>query len=175
MGLIDKKTRIIDFVLTEKGRDLLAQNKLRIKHYAFSDELIDYSGSLVQSMKQSASMDDIVYRNYIAPEATSMGGTGLPRDLSSFLYTCPEQRNALPPFQTSVSGSLTLNRTFNNVDFNAFILDYIPQGIANYEYDLLFITERDDTLASDREAQYKAEQDLAQLAIEDPYFVRLVR
>lgn len=46
MGLIDKKNHIIDFQLTNKGRELLSKNSLNFVYYAFSDDQIDYSASI---------------------------------------------------------------------------------------------------------------------------------
>lgn len=46
MGLLDKKERILDVVLTDKGREQMARNNLNFRYYAFSDEGVDYSGSL---------------------------------------------------------------------------------------------------------------------------------
>jgi hypothetical protein len=161
MGFLDKKTRIIDMCLTEKGRELLARNELRIAHYAFSDDLIDYSGSLSQSLAQSGSMDEVVYKNYVPVEASSMGGKGLTRDLQSFLFTCAEQRDLLPPFSTNVSGTINLNRVASKVYF--FDLFTKTKNRATDNVDVVVITERDDTAAGDREAQYSAEQSLEKL------------
>ena len=173
MGFLDKKTRVIDFCLTERGRDLLAENQLRIVHYAFSDELIDYSGSLSEYITNSGSYDDIVYKNYVPIEASTLGRTGLPRDLTSFLYTCPEQRSFLPPFVLSTSSSLSLQRLYSDVPYGRFVSRYMQAGVANP--DTVMVTERDDTLPTDRQDQYAAEQDLQRLAQEDPYFINLVK
>jgi hypothetical protein len=174
MGFLDKKTRIVDIQLTDLGRTLLAQNQLRIAHYAFSDELIDYSGSISQAGVQSASLDDVVYRNFVPVEASSMGGSGgIQRDLTSFLFTCQEQRDVLPPFSTNVSGALNLHRLFENLAFYEFVSRFL--GNSNENGDVVVITSRDDTLASDREAQYSAEQSLQMLAQEDPVLVSLIK
>jgi len=45
MGFLDKKERILDVVLTQKGRELLSKSQLNFSYYAFSDDGIDYSGS----------------------------------------------------------------------------------------------------------------------------------
>ncbi len=170
MGLLDKKTRIIDMQLTDHGRELLARNQLRVVHYAFSDELIDYSGSLSQSLAQSASLDAIVYKNFVPVETTSMRRV---TDLKSFLYTCPEQRDALPPFTSNVTGALNLTRLYKSYLFDDFILGVL--GDTTQNPDVVVITERDDTKLGDREAQYSAEQSLDKLAEEDPQYVLLTK
>lgn len=172
MGLLDKKTRIMDVCLTARGRDLLAQNKLRIKHYAFSDDMIDYSGALAQSIRQSASMDDIVYRNHVGSEADSMGSTGVQRDLASFLYSCNEQRSLLPPFVMNVSGSASLDRHYEMVPYNKFVsVDMNEVNDDTY----IINTQRDDSTPQDREIQYIAQQDILKLAEDDPIIVTLVK
>lgn len=42
MGFIDPKTRIIDFKLTQKGRELLAKGKLQVKYFSLFDDEVDY-------------------------------------------------------------------------------------------------------------------------------------
>jgi hypothetical protein len=174
MGLLDKKTRIIDMQLTTLGREQLARNQLRVAHYAFSDDLIDYSSSLAQAIAQSGSIDEIVFKHFIPIEASAMGNrNGVPADLQSFLYTCPEQRNALPPFTTNVSGAINLSRTFKSYTFDQFLLTAF--GDPNNDSDLVVMTERDDTAAGDRAAQFSAEQNIEKLAQEDPLLVSLTR
>jgi len=46
MGFLDKKERILDIVLTDRGRELLSKNEMHVSYYAFSDDGINYSGSL---------------------------------------------------------------------------------------------------------------------------------
>lgn len=42
MGFLDPKERILDIILTEKGRELLSKGELVIKYYAFFDDEVDY-------------------------------------------------------------------------------------------------------------------------------------
>lgn len=41
-SFLDSKERIMEVILTQKGRQKLAQGKLNIKYYAFHDDEIDY-------------------------------------------------------------------------------------------------------------------------------------
>jgi len=130
MGLLDKKERVLDIVLTQRGRELLSKNQLIVKHYAFSDEGVNYSGSLYSSVNVSGTtFDDDVYRG-LSFEATSKfqttppgpGGTSITNpifqtnvgSLSSYLYTVPEGSNTLPDFKigANVSASIELERRF---------------------------------------------------------------
>ena len=42
MGFLDTKERIMEFILTQKGKEYLSEGKFNIKFYAFSDDEIDY-------------------------------------------------------------------------------------------------------------------------------------
>jgi hypothetical protein len=51
MGFLNPKERIIDIKLTQKGRELLSQGKLKVKFFSLFDDEVDYkntslSGSL---------------------------------------------------------------------------------------------------------------------------------
>lgn len=82
MGLLNKKERVLDVVLTDKGREQMARNNLNFRYYAFSDEGIDYSGSLTAvnsstrftdnraSMIQSASDESEGGFSFVAATAT---------------------------------------------------------------------------------------------------------
>lgn len=56
MGFLDKKTRVIDFTLTELGRELYASGKLDFAYYSFFDDGLDYdpyySGTLTDSERE---------------------------------------------------------------------------------------------------------------------------
>lgn len=60
MAFLDKKERILDIVLTEEGRKLLAQNDLDFAYYAFSDDGIDYSGSLNASRQKNIKLEEYI-------------------------------------------------------------------------------------------------------------------
>lgn len=109
MAFLNQKERILDIVLTDKGRELLSKNQLQFKYYAFSDEGINYSGSLSASVSVSSSLDDIVRRNF-SFEADQRKE----RDLRSFLYTIDRNKKVLPQFRTSIdiSSSLQLERRY---------------------------------------------------------------
>ena len=69
MGLLDQKERVLDFRLTDKGRERLSKNQLNFSYYAFSDDGIDYSGSISSSVLISGSnLNDFVHINTFAFE-----------------------------------------------------------------------------------------------------------
>jgi hypothetical protein len=110
MGFLDQKNRVLDVVLTDYGRELLAQNKLNFQYYAFSDEGIDYSGSLSRSLAASATLDNYIHRD-VSFEADQRQTIN---DLRSFLYTIPQERRVLPEFKINadLTSSVELERKY---------------------------------------------------------------
>jgi hypothetical protein len=116
MGILDPKERILDVVLTNRGKELLSKNQLDFTYYAFSDEEIDYSGSLSASIMESSSIDDQVFRNlsFESDQRKKSLGT-YQRTLETFLFTIPSRRKVLPEFKTSLDergGSVTADKSF---------------------------------------------------------------
>lgn len=114
MGLLDQKTRVIDFQLTDLGRELLSENRLNFTYYIFSDDGVDYSGSL--SARQSAqptstgsSFDDFVHTNTFCFEPTRRND----KAINNFLFTMPLGDEVVPQFVSSITGSFTLNRNYS--------------------------------------------------------------
>ena len=158
MGLLDKKERILDIVLTDKGRDLLSKNRLSFTYYAFSDEGVDYSGSLVPTV--SSSLDNYVHRN-LSYEADQRKG----KDLASFLYTIPSREAVLPEFfaDVNLTSSLDLYRYF---EFSPLSVESVSPSIKAQESDGVVIRatvqdpqDRQDSYAS-HQKQAKTIQDL---------------
>jgi hypothetical protein len=96
MAFLDRE-RILDIVLTDKGRELMSKNQLKFIHFAFSDEGIDYSGSLA-SLVGSGSFDDFVHRDLSFEADQRANGKESLRnvDLKTFLYTIPAGNSVLP-------------------------------------------------------------------------------
>lgn len=131
MGFLDQKERILDIVLTDFGRELLAQNQLNFKYYAFSDEGMDYSGSLSASLAVSSSFENYVHRD-LSFEADQRKD----EDLRSFLFTIPQTNRVLPEFKISmdVSSSVVLERKFY---INTIILRNRPTATTQKPVDIV--------------------------------------
>jgi hypothetical protein len=69
MGFLDKKERILDIVLTDRGRELMSKNQLKVAYYAFSDDGVNYSGSLV------AAQPELLHGARVA-QSTTTGSAG---------------------------------------------------------------------------------------------------
>jgi hypothetical protein len=85
----------MDVVLTDYGRQLLAENSLDFVYYAFSDEGIDYSGSIA-TKNFTGSIDNVVFRNFSFEEPQR--GSTTNTDLKYFLYTIPAKTSKVPEF-----------------------------------------------------------------------------
>jgi len=100
MAFLDPKERVLDVVLTAKGRELLSQNLLGFEFFAFSDDGVDYGGALTASLDASGSVDEYIRRTFMfeAPQFRDDKGD---QDFQSFLYTIPAGRQTLPEFTTN--------------------------------------------------------------------------
>lgn len=125
MALLDPKERILDIVFTDRGRQLLAQNQVNFVYYAFSDEGVDYSGSL-STVAFTGSIDNYILRNMSFEETQRKN-----LDFSSYLYTIPPKSKKVPEFiiaastmpaGSSLTGSVTLKRSFGKT--TDFVQDY---------------------------------------------------
>lgn len=132
MAFLDQKERILDVVLTDYGRELLAKNQLNFVFYCFSDEGIDYSGSLSASMRVSSTLDNYIRRD-VSFEADQRQNI---TDLKSFLYTIPAEKQILPEFKISVdlTSSIELERKYQ---INTLILQNKSTTIVNKPIDVV--------------------------------------
>jgi hypothetical protein len=130
MAFLNQKERILDVVLTDKGRELLSKNLLEFSFYAFSDEGMNYSGSLSASLAQSSSFDDYVHRG-LSFEANQRTSDNRYNDttLKSFLFTVPSRSKVVPEFKTSIDtsieGSALVGRAANVILKRSYFLNRI--------------------------------------------------
>lgn len=113
MGLLDKKERIFDVQLTDKGRDLLSKNLLNFSYYCFSDDGINYSGSLNERStavtNSGAFFDDFVHTNTFCFEPSRIYN----KTINYFLFTVPSQNEVIPQFVSNITSSFTLSRNYS--------------------------------------------------------------
>jgi hypothetical protein len=153
MGLLDKKERILDITLTDFGRDLFSKNQLQIKYYAFSDEGIDYSGSLSASaVFVSSSYDDQIYNTLTFESDQRLGQ----QTLKTFLFNGPINKNVSPQFITSRDSNteITLERRYQ-----VRTIQEIPQ-IQNNNPIVVRINENRNFSSNDRNLTYLYNQRL---------------
>lgn len=114
MAFLDPKERVLDIVLTDYGRQLLAENSLNFVYYAFSDEGIDYSGSIATE-NFTGSIDGLVFRNLSFEESQRKNS-----DLKYFLYTIPAKTSKIPEMviTPTTSSAITLKRNYYTQQFS---------------------------------------------------------
>lgn len=116
--------------MTDKGRELLSKNQLNFSYYAFSDEGIDYSGSLqLTNTNFSGSIDEVVFRN-LSFESTQKRN----QDLSSFLYTIDSREKKVPEFTSDTQeGTITLERNYFSIPLGSD-LNYVNHIIYSPDF-----------------------------------------
>jgi hypothetical protein len=151
MGILDPKVTIYDVVITDKGRELLAEGKLNFIYYAFSDQGINYSGSLCiisgTNVPSGTTLDDYLHRNF-SFEADQRIGSSIeePKDLNSFLYTVSNTSKTIPELKISESGSIQLKRTNTKILTKDIHKVYKQKKITDYSQVFIKTTQKDKTL-----------------------------
>src|SRR3990167_6300812 len=143
-GLLDKKERIFDIILTNKGRELLSKNQLNFTWYTFSDDSIDYSGSIKDTLATTGSLDDYMQKMFI--NEVDQRNTRKSNDLKNFLFTAPINTNILPEFRISLTGSINLKMKYKTISF--------IDAVKNKPSGDVFVKTALDTLLSDRHSDY---------------------
>jgi len=100
MGFLDKKERILDIVLTGKGREFFSKNNLNFSYYAFSDDQFDYSGSFSASLALSVSFDSYVHKSLMLEAATYNDS------ISNFLYSIDDAKIVLPEMVSNIDDQI---------------------------------------------------------------------
>jgi hypothetical protein len=97
VGLLDKQSRVIDFVLTERGRRLYAAGELDFTYYAFFDDGIDYdpysSGSLSHEQRE---LDIESTPMFEAPFVREVRGAEAGCEPRSHLFTAAPGYGSIP-------------------------------------------------------------------------------
>ena len=112
MGFLDAKDRIVDFVLTERGRQLFALGALDFTFFAVFDDGIDYDPWSAESpdddgrqaMIESTAM-------FEAPSIPIPQATSSSLEPSSHVFTAADGFVVIPKIDPSVTASLALHCT----------------------------------------------------------------
>jgi len=124
MGILDKKSRIIHFRLTDTGRDLLSRGQLDFKYYKFFDDGVDYTLS-----------DEDIVNEVMIPETEYNSSVLCARSLSTIEAT----DSHVKPYMTVSKNAVTLKkRQQDSVDLARVTLTgivdvYIESDIFQFE------------------------------------------
>ena len=110
MGFLDAKDRIVDFVLTERGRQLYALGELDFTYFAVFDDGIDYdpwsqsdlSDSDRESLIESTAM-------FEAPSVPLPSGPTASLEPRSHVFTAADGYNSIPRPSIGMTASLVLS------------------------------------------------------------------
>lgn len=106
MGFLDKQSRVIDVVLTERGRRLFATGELDFAYYAMFDDGIDYdpysSGSLSHEEREEMIESTLMLEAPFIPEVRGAEAPGEPR---SHVFTAAPDYAAIPHLNSPSDGS----------------------------------------------------------------------
>lgn len=123
MGFLDRKSRVVDIVLTGRGRELFAIGKLDFAHYAFFDDGVDYdpysTGSLTDEER-----DELIHSTpmFEAPLIPDRRTATLPLEPTSMVFKAASEYDAVPRLlQPNPTGSQVVLRC-DQVSSGSFFL-----------------------------------------------------
>jgi hypothetical protein len=122
MGFLDRKSRVVDIVLTGRGRELFALGKLEFTHYAFFDDGIDYdpwySGTLSNDEREESIYSSPTLEAPFVPDRRS---TQIPLEPTSFLFKAAPDYGTIPrmvnPNPTGSTGVLRCDQFSSGSSF----------------------------------------------------------
>lgn len=109
MGLLDNKSRVIDFVLTERGRRLYSAGKLDFKYFAVFDDEVDYNPYTTGSITDTER--ELIIENGCVSEAVSIVESDYPFDKlmpRSHVFTAESDFVVIPHVELPSTGSYRL-------------------------------------------------------------------
>jgi hypothetical protein len=150
LSLLDRNTRIIDFILTQEGKKLRSEGKLNFKFFTLHDEEVDYhpyisnSGSLTAAEFTSSQIQQIEETNVREAVTGLRKHNGLGKDQTNLirpLFTIPQGQNILPELvRVHRTGSVNLTayqqkveEQYEKRDDNGNILESIGPIVRGYQ------------------------------------------
>jgi len=110
MGFLDKKDRIIDLVLTERGRQLYGQGLLEFTYFAVFDDGLDYdpvpsTGTLTDDQREQQMETSLVME---APYVRSQRGSSLLFEPLNHVFTAADGFSIIPKISSPATGSFEI-------------------------------------------------------------------
>ena len=107
MGYLDKQSRVIDVVLTERGRKLYSSGRLDFAYFGLFDDCIDYdpakcSGSFSDDEREAQIEATPVFEAPIVPD---IRGTIAPLEPTAHIFTAAPGYVKIPTMVAPVDGS----------------------------------------------------------------------
>jgi hypothetical protein len=149
MGFLDHSTNniIIDAVLTDRGRELLAQNdgSFQIVRYAFADDEVDYS--IISKFGRTIGKEKIE-KNTPVFEAQTISGLGLRHPLCSYndpnLITLPYfeivSQSSIPTITSTANANVTVEQRIDDTRVTTSQKNLLRESMIRVEVDERFLT-----------------------------------
>lgn len=106
MGFLDKQSRVIDFVLTERGRKLYSVGQLDFSYFGLFDDGIDYdaysTSSLTYVERERGIQDTLMLE---APYVQDVMGADAPLEPVNHLFAAAQNYLVIPQMNSPVDGS----------------------------------------------------------------------
>lgn len=106
MGFLDKQSRVIDFVLTERGRRLYATGELDFSYFSLFDDGVDYdpyaTGSLTHDERELQIEHTLMLE---APFIREVRGANAPLEPMSHIFTAAAEYSTIPHMSSPATGS----------------------------------------------------------------------
>lgn len=106
MGFLDKRDRVIDFVLTERGRELYAMGQLEFEYFSLSDDGLDYDPYSTGSLSDADR--DIQIRaipSWEAPLVRDVRDSSAPLEPTNHLFRASAGYERVPYVSSPATGS----------------------------------------------------------------------
>lgn len=107
MGFLDRKSRVVDVVLTERGRRLFANGELDFAYVSFFDDGIDYDpytpGDLTEQERDDLIHSTPMFEATVVPDHDS---NDLPLEPVCQLFACSPGYQGVPRMLAPSTGSL---------------------------------------------------------------------
>lgn len=97
MGFLDRKNRVVDIVLTGRGRELFSVGELDFAYYAFFDDGLDYDPWSTGSLSDEE-RDELIHSSPMleAPAVQDRRNSIIPLEPTSFVFKAAPDYGALP-------------------------------------------------------------------------------
>lgn len=106
MAFLDRKSRVVDVVLTERGRRLFANGELDFAYVSFFDDGIDYdpysSGTLTDDAREDLIYSTPMFEAHVVPDRRS---AELPLEPRCQLFGAAQGYNGVPRMLAPLTGS----------------------------------------------------------------------
>lgn len=106
MGFLDRKSRVVDFVLTERGRELYAVGRLDFVYFSLLDDGLDYDPYATGTLSDhDREVQVLALPSWEAPFVRDVRDATAPLEPTSHLFAAAADYASLPHVSSPATGS----------------------------------------------------------------------